>query len=110
MIEEALGFIRENQDQPFFLYYPTTVPHLALQVPEDSLEEYKGKWDDPPYDGKQGYLPHPHPKAAYAMITRMTATSGECGTAEGVESEEDTLVIFTSDNGSTIYAVRYLFP
>lgn len=42
--EQALKFIRENKDRPFYLYYPTTVPHLALQVPEDSLAEYQGKF------------------------------------------------------------------
>jgi arylsulfatase A len=37
--EAARKFLRENKDRPFFLYYPTTVPHLALQVPDDSLAE-----------------------------------------------------------------------
>ena len=31
--ERAQQFIRANRDRPFFLYFPTTVPHLALQVP-----------------------------------------------------------------------------
>ncbi len=106
MLEEALGFIRENKDQPFFLYYPTPVPHLALQVPEDSLEEYKGKWDDPPYNGKSGYLPHSHPKAAYAaMITRMDRDIGKMlDLLDELELSDNTLVIFTSDNGPTYLA------
>ena len=46
-------FIEANKDKPFFLYLPFIVPHVAVQVPEDSLAEYKGKLgDDPPYDGK----------------------------------------------------------
>jgi arylsulfatase len=60
---EALKFLHEHKDRPFFLYLPFTVPHVAIQVPEDSLAEYKGKWDDPPYDGKKGYQPHPAPRA-----------------------------------------------
>lgn len=77
MEAEALRFIREKKDRPFFLYLPLTIPHLALQVPEDSLAEYLGKWDDPPYDGKNGYLAHPHPRAAYAaMVTRLDRTVG----------------------------------
>ncbi len=40
--EQARRFIRSNKDRPFFLYFPTTVPHLSLQVPEDSLAEYLG--------------------------------------------------------------------
>lgn len=103
MIEEALTFIDENKDKPFFLYYPTPVPHLALQVPEDSLNEYKGKWDDPPYDGKSGYLPHPHPKAAYAaMITRMDRDIGRMvETIKALGLDENTIILFSSDNGPT---------
>ncbi|MBI1389030.1 MAG: sulfatase-like hydrolase/transferase [bacterium] len=103
MLDEALGFIRDNKDRPFFLYYPTTVPHLALQVPGDSLNEYKGEWPDRPYEGKSGYLPHPSPRAAYAaMITRMDRDIGRILdelSAQGLD--DDTLVIFSSDNGPT---------
>jgi arylsulfatase len=60
---EALAFIDANKAKPFFLYLPFTVPHVALQVPEDALAEYKGKLgDDPAYTGK-GYQPHPAPRA-----------------------------------------------
>jgi arylsulfatase len=75
---EALAFLTENKARPFFLYLPFVVPHVAVQVPEDSLAEYKGKFgDDPAYDGKKGYQPHPSPRAAYAaMVTRMDRTVG----------------------------------
>ncbi len=103
MIVEALDFIRQNKDHPFFLYYPTPVPHLALQVPEDSMEQYIGKWDDPAYDGSDGYLPHPTPKAAYAgMISRMDRDIGRMmKLLEELGLDENTLVLFTSDNGAT---------
>ena len=98
---EALRFIRDNKDKPFFAYVPFTIPHVALQVPEDSLAEYVGKWDDPPYDGKNGYLPHPTPRAAYAaMITRMDRSVGRVmALLQELKLDENTLVIFTSDNG-----------
>ncbi len=100
--ERALGFIREHKDKPFFLYYPTTVPHLALQVPEDSLAEYKGKLDDKPYTGGNGYLPQQYPHAAYAaMITRMDRDIGKMvELVKDLGLEDDTLFIFTSDNGA----------
>src|SRR5262249_48643801 len=70
--EQARAFIRKNKNRPFFLYFPTTVPHLALQVPEDSLAEYAEKFPEEPYTGNRGYLPQRTPRAAYAaMITRM---------------------------------------
>src|SRR5262245_45476130 len=98
---EALRFIRDNKDRPFFAYVPFTIPHLALQVPEDSLAEYVGKWDDPPYDGKNGYLPHPTPRAAYAaMITRMDRSVGRImALLKELKLDASTLVIFSSDNG-----------
>jgi len=100
--EQAREFIRANKDKPFLCYFPSTVPHLALQVPDDSLQEYIGKWDDPPYKGGKGYLPHFAPRAAYAaMITRM---DHEVGRLMDLVSElgldEKTIFVFTSDNGS----------
>jgi arylsulfatase len=98
---EALRFIERNKDRPFFLYLPFTIPHVALQVPDDSLAEYKGKWDDPPYKGGKGYLPHPHPRAAYAaMITRMDRSVGRIlDLLKKLNLDERTVVFFSSDNG-----------
>lgn len=104
MIEEALRFVREHEDEPFFLHYATPVPHLALQVPHDSLQEYLGLgWDEEPYLGGNGYLPHPSPRAAYAaMITRMDRNVGRIvDLIEELGLGEDTLIIFSSDNGAT---------
>lgn len=100
---EALQFIRERRDRPFFLYVPFTIPHLALQVPEDSLAEYKGQWEDPAYDGSRRYLPHPQPRAAYAaMITRMDRSVGRIvDLIRELRLDDSTIVIFTSDNGPT---------
>jgi arylsulfatase A-like enzyme len=100
--ERALRFIRENQGKPFFLYYPTPVPHLALQVPEDSLNEYKGKLGDKPYAGGNGYLPQQYPHAAYAaMVTRLDRDLGRMmQLVKDLGLEENTIFIFTSDNGA----------
>lgn len=99
--EQALKFVRANKDRPFFLYYPTTVPHLALQVPEDSLKEFEGKFPETPYPGGRGYLPHRTPRAAYAaMITRMDREVGRVmKLVKDLGLDENTIFIFTSDNG-----------
>ena len=100
--EQALAFIRAHTEEPFFCYVPFTIPHLALQVPEDSLEQYRARWEETPYTGRS-YLPHQTPRAAYAaMITRMDRSVGEIlALLEELEVDQQTLVIFTSDNGTT---------
>ncbi|MEY2880804.1 MAG: hypothetical protein RLZZ15_3184 [Verrucomicrobiota bacterium] len=100
--EEARKFLRANKDRPFFLYFPTTVPHLALQVPEDSLAEYRGKIPDQPYRGGNGYLPHHDPRAAYAaMVTRLDREVGRfVALVRELGLEENTIFVFTSDNGA----------
>jgi arylsulfatase len=102
--KEALTFIDANKAKPFFLYLPFTVPHVAVQVPEDSLKEYEGKLgEDPAYDGKKGYQPHPTPHAAYAaMVTRMDRSVGRIlDKLKELKIDDNTLVLFTSDNGPT---------
>ncbi len=100
---EALEFIKSRKGGPFFLYLAFTIPHLALQVPEDSLAEYKGLWDDPPYTGGKGYQPHPAPRAAYAaMVSRLDRSVGRVvARLKELGLEENTLVMFSSDNGPT---------
>ncbi|MDZ4288018.1 MAG: arylsulfatase, partial [Prosthecobacter sp.] len=99
--EQARQFIRANKDRPFYLFWPTTVPHLALQVPDDSVREYDGKFDDPPYPGGKGYLPHFKPRAAYAgLITRMDAEIGKAmALVQELGLDEQTIFVFVSDNG-----------
>jgi arylsulfatase A-like enzyme len=99
--EMALAFVRQNKEGPFFLYYATTIPHLALQVPEDSLKEYEGAFPEEPYVGGRGYLPHRTPRAAYAaMVTRMDRYIGQLlDLVKELGLDQNTIVIFSSDNG-----------
>ncbi len=104
--EEALKFVRKNKDKPFFLYYPTLIPHVALHVPDEDLKPYLAqKWNDPPFSRHQGYgyTPHFTPRAAYAaMITRMDTYVGRVlDLVKELGLTKDTIVIFTSDNGTT---------
>ncbi|MCK6447736.1 MAG: arylsulfatase [Planctomycetes bacterium] len=101
--DAALEFVERERSRPFFLYLAYTIPHLALDVPADSLAQYRGRWDDPPYDGKQGYTPHPTPRAAYAaMVSRLDRDVGRLvAKLDELGLGGDTLVLFTSDNGPT---------
>jgi arylsulfatase A-like enzyme len=101
ILDQALRFVRDNRARPFFLFFPTTVPHLALQVPEDALAEYVGQWPETPYLGTRAYLPHRTPRAAYAaMITRLDQAVGRIvNLVQELGLEDETLFVFTSDNG-----------
>ena len=48
MADDALRWVREHKDEPFFLYLAFTIPHVSLQVPDDSLAEYRGQWPETP--------------------------------------------------------------
>ena len=82
----AMDFIRENREQPFFLYLPITIPHELMEVP--ALGDYASRdWSD-------------NAKIYAAMATRLDGYVGEImDELDRWNLAEDTLLIFTSDNG-----------
>lgn len=92
--KEALQFIENNKDTSFFLYLPYTIPHDNGEAPDNQKQEVPdyGMYanEDWPDDTK-GYA---------AMITRMDKDIGvimQKISEYGID--ENTLIIFTSDNG-----------
>ncbi len=70
MQREALQFIGEKREKPFFLMYTTVLPHVALQAPQLWVDHYHEKFgDEKPYTGK-GYFPNRYPRATYAAMSR----------------------------------------
>jgi arylsulfatase A-like enzyme len=106
MTEKALGFIDKNKANPFFLYLPYTIPHLALQAPEKYVAQYAGLFDDVPYYGDKGYSPSKYPRATYAaMIGFLDEQVGII--MEKIKKlglDENTIILFSSDNGATFSA------
>jgi arylsulfatase A len=104
MVEEAEAFIDANRQRPFFLYLPFVEPHLAMHPPRETVEKFPAEWDDVPYRGEAGYLPHPRPRAGYAaMIAELDDHVGRVmAKLEEVGLADRTLVVFTSDNGATL--------
>jgi arylsulfatase A-like enzyme len=74
-----------------------------MQPPQEWIDRYPAEWDQEkgPYRGQNGYLPHPRPRAGYAaMISDLDEHVGAI--LQRLEAHglvENTLVIFTSDNG-----------
>ena len=79
--QEAVRFIENNQDQPFFLYMPHTFPHVPLYV----SNEFSGQSEAGLYGDVVETIDW--------SVGQVLATLDRLGLAE------DTLVIFTSDNG-----------
>jgi len=109
--DKAMDFLAEHQDTAFFMYLPYTIPHAELIVPNDSIfESFIGKYPETPWQGvddgpryrKGPYGSQEYPHAAFAaMVTRLDMAVGEI--LEKLEEygiAENTLVIFSSDNGT----------
>ena len=105
ILEEALKFIDAHKKGPFFLYCPFVEPHVAMHPPAEWVDRYPKEWDTEkgPYRGQNGYLPHPRPRAGYAaMISDLDEHVGAIlRRLEKHDLVENTIVIFTSDNGTT---------
>ncbi len=106
MTEKALGFLNREKDNPFFLYLPYTIPHLALQAPEKYVAQYAGLFDDQPYYGDKGYSPSKYPRATYAaMISFLDEQVGIImKKIKDLGLDNNTIIMFSSDNGATFSA------
>jgi arylsulfatase A-like enzyme len=91
---EADKFIRANADRPFFLYMPQFAVHLPVQGKKKLVEKYQARV----HDGMR------HTNAGYAaMIDSMDQTVGRIrATLDELKLADNTVVIFTSDNGGRI--------
>lgn len=110
--KEALDFIKENKDTTFFMWYTSVLPHAELKVPEKELMAFVGKpqyEDEKPYAGcdegvyykNGGYGSQQYTHAAFAaMVSVLDKQVGEiCATLDSLGIAENTIVVFTSDNG-----------
>ena len=79
--EEAISFIEENEDNPFFLYLPYTFPHVPLYASE--------AFQDTSARGLYGDVV----EEIDWSVGRILETIAEAGI------EEETIIVFTSDNG-----------
>ncbi len=111
--EKTLRFIRQHKDTTFFAYLPIVIPHAELIVPDDGIfRSFLGEFPEEAYLGNPGadygpgmvipmYCSQEHPHATFAsMVQRIDAYVGEImATLMELGIAENTVVIFTSDNG-----------
>ena len=103
-IEEALGYIEDKKDEPFFLMYSSPLPHAQVWAPEEFEKDYKGKFDEKPFTGKgkkkhYGTTLTPNATTA-AMISRLDWEVGQImAQLKKMGLAVNTIVMFSSDNG-----------
>lgn len=100
---KALEFVNRQDECPFFLVLSYPVPHASLHAPEDSLDKVRpGIHGDTSSDGGGHYGAVNEVKASYAaMIRRLDDAVGSIlSKLKEKGLDENTLVLFTSDNGS----------
>jgi len=84
---EAVAFIAENKDKPFFLYLPFNAVHSPLQA----IEKYLSRFSTITDTNRRAYA---------AMTAAMDDAVGRVlETLRRLKIEENTLVFFFSDNG-----------
>jgi arylsulfatase A-like enzyme len=103
--DETVKFIAANKDKPFFAYAPFLAVHTAIKARPDLVEKWKSKAKSAPTDAwgkeylREVRLAQNHAEYA-AMLEQLDTAVGRILTAlEQNGVADNTIVIFTSDNG-----------
>ena len=87
--DEAIKYIEEKKDKPFFAYISTNAPHLPYNVPEEYYNKYKDL-DIPEFQ-----------KIFYGMITNVDDNFAKLQQKlKDLKIDDNTIVIFMTDNGT----------
>ncbi len=109
--KQALRFIEENRDKPFFCYYAIVQPHAEMFAPENYMRKFRAKFgeekayrgtDQGPMFRRGPYGSQSEPRAAFAaMVSVLDDDVGEItAKLQELGIDNNTLIIFTSDNGT----------
>lgn len=103
IFDDAMKFIEQNRENPFFLYYATTLPHSNGEAPKEEQFEILdwGIYKDMPWT--------PQEKGYAAMISLLDKQVGDLiQKLKELGIAENTLIVFTSDNGPTNFAKVFI--
>ncbi len=90
---EAVQFIQQNRDQPFFLYLPFSAPHTPFQATQADYDRF-------------AHIADPYKRIYCAMIYALDQAVGEIvQTVQALGLAENTLICFASDNGGATYTL-----
>tara|TARA_R110002020_G_scaffold83108_3_gene205970 strand:- start:98296 stop:100092 length:1797 start_codon:yes stop_codon:yes gene_type:complete len=99
LTNKGLDFMDRNKERPFFLYLPYNTPHSPMQVPDEYWNRFKDKELALKYHGEEEENEN-FTRAALAMVENIDYNVGRViERLRNLELEENTLVIYLSDNG-----------
>lgn len=91
LTDDAIQFVEENRERPFFLYLSYYAVHTPLQAPAKLVEKYRKKFEGRDTGVKPTYA---------AMVEKVDQNVGRVlETLDRLDLAEDTIVVFFSDNG-----------
>ncbi len=106
--DAAIKFLRDNSGNPFFLYLSFNAPHTPLQLPGKYEEQYKNLKFDSAFDqdpakpwSEMTTADKENARKVYGMVTNIDDNIGRLLTELKTRKlEENTIVIFLTDNGN----------
>lgn len=106
--DQAVQFLRESKTVPFFLYVSYNAPHTPLQVPKKYEDMYKDLRFDTDADRQPGKAwasmtekDKADARKVYGMATNIDDNVGRIlGELKKQRLEDNTIVIFLTDNGN----------
>ncbi len=118
LTDEAINLLRDNGDDPFFLYFPTYLVHTPIQGKEEDIAYFRAKAErmgldkiDPFEEGEHFPCEHKRDQRIErrvvqsdpvyaAMVKCLDDNIGRLMAAlEELGKADNTIVVFTSDNG-----------
>ncbi len=101
-VDEAVKFIREHQDSPFYVQLWTLVPHATLNPLPEQMQQYA--------QFRAAGKEFPHPSAAEIFYSSVSNLDREIGrllaTLDELKISENTMLVFSSDNGTEDIHIR----
>jgi arylsulfatase A-like enzyme len=88
MVSEAVKFLEQNKDQPFFMYYAMNTPHYPYQGTPEWLRYYQEKGVTYPRDLYAAFLSTQDDKIGL-LIQKL----------DSLNLRDNTIIVFQSDNG-----------
>jgi arylsulfatase A-like enzyme len=96
LFDEAMKFIEQHKEQPFFIYLPTYSPHGPLKVPEKYIDPYM------PLKEREEYKGLKVPPPFFGMVANVDENLGRLmAKLEELGIDDDTILIAINDNGGT---------